>query len=105
MPFDANFDYLLLLGVEPAQVLRAPASLAETIRTRRKEWTGQVHNPLYQQAARSSLERTREFEALLKEPDALAAYVNGIQQRRAAARAGQKETVALLVLAAAAGKG
>ena len=63
--FDLDYDYLQLLGIDPADALRAPTSLAEKIKVKKKEWTAQALNPLYQQAARSHLERSREFEELL----------------------------------------
>jgi ribosomal protein L40E len=102
--FDADFDYLLLLGIDPAEALRAPASLAEPIKAKKKEWTGQALNPLYQQSARSNLERARQFEALLAEPAALAAYVSHIRQARAALRGEHETALALLIALARGGK-
>ena len=65
----------------------------------------QALNPLYQQAARSNLERAREFEELLGEdPAALAAYVNHIRQCRVALRVEHEENIMLLVALASGGK-
>ena len=66
--FDDDFDYFLLLGIDPANALGAPGALAEQIKAKKKEWTSQALNPLYQQAARTNLECVREFEPLLAEP-------------------------------------
>ena len=64
----------------------APGQLVELIKAKKKEWTAQALNPLYQQAARTNLERVREFEPLLAEPDALAAYVSHVKECRVALR-------------------
>ena len=95
--FDHDFDYLQLLGIDPAEASRAGPALTAAIKARRKEWTAQSLNPLYQQQARSQLERAREFEAYLKDPAALAAYLDHVKRSRLARRAGQKETLALWV--------
>jgi hypothetical protein len=100
--FDDDFDYLLLLGIDPVNALGAPGALAEQIKTKKKEWTAQALNPLYQQAARSSLERAREFESLLAEPAALAAYVNHVKECRVALRA-EHEAMLIGLIALAAG--
>jgi ribosomal protein L40E len=103
--FDDDFDYLLLLGIDPANALGSPGAFAEQIKSRKKEWTAQALNPLYQQAARTSLERAREFESLLAEPAALAAYVNHVKECRVALRAEHESTlVGLIALAAGARK-
>ncbi len=91
--FDGDFDYLLLLGIDPAKALGAAAALVEQIKAKKKEWTAQALNPLYQQAARTNLERAREFESLLAEPAALAAYVSHVKQCRVALRAEHEATV------------
>ena len=80
--FDVDFDYLQLMGIEPSDALRNAPTLPEQVKAKKKLWTSQALNPLYQQAARSNLERAREFEELLKEPPALAAYANHVQQTR-----------------------
>ena len=95
--FDGDFDYLLLLGIEPANALGAPAALADQIKSKKKEWTAQALNPLYQQAARTNLERAREFESLLAEPDALTAYVSHVKQCRVALRTEQEATLGELI--------
>jgi hypothetical protein len=102
--FDADFDYLLLLGIEPSDAARNAPGLPDQIKQKKKEWTAQALNPLYQQAARSNLERAREFEELLKEPPALAAYANHIQQIRLSRRAEHEELVGSMIAFAAAGK-
>src|SRR6516225_1284491 len=103
-PFDADFDYLYLLGVEPAEIARSAGAVADRLKAKKKEWTAQALNPLYQEDARQKLERAREFEGILLEPAALVVYVNHIQQCRLARRTGQKEAVALLVSNAVAGR-
>lgn len=100
--FNHDFDYLALLGIEPADALGAPGTLADRIKSRKKEWTAQALNPLYQQAARTNLERAREFETLVAEPAALAAYVSHIKQCRAALR-GEHEAMVVGLIALAAG--
>lgn len=104
--FDLDYDYLQLLGIDPADALRAPSALVEKVKVKKKEWTAQALNPLYQQAARSNLERAREFEELLgADPAALAAYVDHIKKCRLALRAEHEENLMLLVALACAGKG
>ncbi len=95
--FDGDFDYLLLLGIEPTNALRAPGALGDQIKSKKKEWTAQALNPLYQQAARANLERAREFESLLTESADLVNYVNRIKQHRVALRAEHEATLAGLV--------
>ncbi len=102
--FDAEFDYLLLLGIDPADTLRAPAVLIEGIKGKKKEWTSQALNPLYAAGARANLERAREFEGLLHEPAALAAYVNYVKQCRVALRAEHEDALMVLIAMAAGGK-
>lgn len=103
-PFDADFDYLYLLGVEPAELAKSTGAVADRLKAKKREWTAQALNPLYQEDARQKLERAREFEGILLEPAALVVYVNHIQQCRLARRTGQKEAVALLVSNAVAGR-
>jgi hypothetical protein len=95
--FDIDFDYLELLGIDPDQALRAPASLADQIKARKKEWTGQSLNPLYAAMARLNLERAREFEGILGEPPALVAYINHVKQCRLSQRAEHEAAMMLLV--------
>jgi hypothetical protein len=97
MKFDEDFDYFLMLGIDPAKAIGPLAALAEQIKAKKKEWTAQALNPLYQQAARSNLERAREFEGLLAEPAALAAYVNHVKECRAALRADHEAIVVNLI--------
>jgi hypothetical protein len=103
--FDIDFDYLQLLGIAPAEALLTPAALGEKIKAKKKEWTSQSLNPLYQQAARSNLERSREFEGLLgDDPAALVAYVNHIKQSRIALRSEHEERLMPLLALATGGK-
>ena len=52
--FDPSFDYLELLELEPAEASRlGPKGLRDRIRQKKKEWTAQEVNPLYQQSARA----------------------------------------------------
>src|SRR3569623_127775 len=103
--FDLDFDYLHLLGIDPTDALRAPGTLVDKIKLKKKEWTAQALNPLYQQAARSHLERAREFEGLLgADPAALAAYIDHIKKCRLALRAEHEENLMLLVALASGGK-
>ena len=80
--------------------------MVDQIKAKKKEWTAQALNPLYQQAARTNLERAREFESLLAEPAALAAYVSHVKQFRVALRAEHEATLgrALITLASGARK-
>jgi hypothetical protein len=60
--FDPSFDYLQLLGVDASDVSHlAPNDLDEIIKKKKKEWMGRALNPLYQQEAKSDLERARQF--------------------------------------------
>ena len=102
--FDADFDYFLLLGIEPSDASGAPAALADQIKSKKKEWTAQALNPLYQQAARTNLERAREFESLLSEPAALTAYVSHVQQCRIALRAEHEAAMVGLIALASGGR-
>ena len=104
MHFDADFDYFSLLGIDPAGALGAPGALVDQIKAKKKEWTAQALNPLYQQAARTNLERAREFESLLGEPSALAAYVNHVKQCRAALRAEHEAAIVALIALATGGR-
>jgi hypothetical protein len=48
--FDASIDYLELLGLDLSDGTRFGAEqLKQAIREKRKEWTAQAVNPLYQQ--------------------------------------------------------
>jgi hypothetical protein len=105
MKFDEDFDYFLLLGIDPAKGLGTPGALAEQIKVKKKEWTAQALNPLYQQAARTNLERAREFETLLANPAHITSYVNHIKEGRAALRAEHEAmVVGLIALASGARK-
>jgi hypothetical protein len=101
--FDSDFDYLLLLGIDPDQALRAPATLSEGIKARKKEWTAQALNPLYAANARLNLERAREFDGILAVPDALAAYIHHVKECRIALR-GEHEAALMLLVALAVGE-
>lgn len=74
--FDDTFDYLALLGIDPARLeVQSREETREQINRRKKEWTAQAINPLYQQQARSNLERARQFEQIVDSPEALQAYL------------------------------
>src|SRR5258708_10532487 len=103
--FDIAFDYLELLGIEPADVPTLGVDyMANGIKTKKKEWTGQAINPLYQQEAKSKLERVRQFDELLKAPEALTAYVTHLSEVRAARREQQEDELRQLIAAATLGK-
>lgn len=99
---DEQFDYLGPLGLDAqaAQKLGA-AALLELLRRKRKEWTQQATNPLYQQQARAHLERARQFETLLKDPAAIAAYLAFAEQRHQEQRKAQEAELRPLLLLAA----
>lgn len=102
---DHSFDYLALLDLQPADVARlGPAALREHLRKKKKELTAKEINPLYQQAARQSKERLLEFEPLLDDADALAAYVQHLRTLRAEQQRRHEEELRRLVGLAAAGK-
>lgn len=91
--FDETFDYLALFELDPNSVaFEAASDVREKINRKKKEWTGQAINPLYQQQARVNLERARQFEQLLKQPDALHAYL-GYHAAAQAERRQQQEAV------------
>src|SRR5688572_3093490 len=103
--FDPSFDYLQLLGVDASDVSRlGPDDLDEVIKKKKKEWMGRALNPLYQQEAKSDLERARQFEELRRSPDALAAYLSHHRANRAARRQQDEVEIRQLVAAATAGK-
>lgn len=101
--FDESFDYLALLEVNAAQARRTGVTgLQELLRQKRKEWTSQAINPLYQQQARANLERAKQLDALLKEPAAAAAWLQFAEQRQLdERRRKQAEFLPLLQFAAA----
>ena len=37
--FDLDYDYLQLLGIDPTEAVRAPASLGDKVKIKKKEWT------------------------------------------------------------------
>ena len=102
--FDYDFDYFLLIGVDPIGAARSAPALAAALKAKRKEWTSQSLNPLYQQQARSHLERARAFEAQFADPAALAAYIEHVKRTRLALRGGQMETLGLWVAEACEGR-
>ncbi|MGQ0637595.1 MAG: hypothetical protein ACT4QC_23550 [Planctomycetaceae bacterium] len=103
--FDDTFDYLTLLGFDPATVAFQPVDeLREAIKRKKKEWTGQAINPLYQQQARANLERAGQFERILDAPEALQAYLN-YQSALGAERQAEQESILGDLLAHAAGAG
>jgi hypothetical protein len=105
LAFDPTFDYFALLGLEPAAALGLPiARLRERVAEQKRSWSGKEQNPKYQQEARAAKERLLQFEQLLRDTDALAAYARFQTERRAARRAGQESEVARLVTTALAGK-
>jgi hypothetical protein len=103
--FDETFDYLTLLGLEPAALeFQPPAEVRDLINRRKKEWTGQAINPLYQQQARANLERARQFERILDQPDALHAYL-GFHKAAQAQRRQEQDKVVGEFVAMAVGAG
>lgn len=102
--FDETFDYLTMLGLNPATVPLDAAALAEIVKRKKKEWTGQAINPLYQQQARANLERARQFEQLARDPAALEAYVGFLRETQAAQRGAQEREMAGLIALAVAGR-
>jgi hypothetical protein len=103
--FDVAFDYLQLLDVTPQAVSELGIdALRDLIKRKKKEWTHQAINPLYQQEARVSLERVRAFEGLLDDPEALDAYLKHQQEGQAVKLAKQEGEVRKLIAVAAAGK-
>lgn len=104
--FDAGIDYLEMLGLDLSD--GSPVgidALKQTIRDKRKEWTAQAVNPLYQQQARRSLDVIRGFEKLLSRPDALQDYLKQLTQLHARKRHLQEREVGNLVRAAVSSRG
>lgn len=104
--FDASIDYLEMLELD----LSAGASfsveqLKEAIRSKRKEWTAQAVNPLYQQQARRNLDLIRGFEKLLSRPEALQDYVQQLSQLHVQRRQAQEREVGNMVRAAVSSRG
>ncbi len=102
-PFDDSFDYLTMIGVSVGAMGHLDAiGLREIIKRKKKEWTSQAINPLYQQAARARLERARQFEQILDDPAALEAYVDYLRQVQAAHREQQTQEMGRLAAQVAA---
>lgn len=102
--FDESFDYLGLLDVNAAQARRSGiAGLQDLLKQKRKEWTSQAINPLYQQQARANLERGKQLDALLREPAAAAAWLQFAEQRHNEERRRKQSDFLPLVAFAAAG--
>ncbi len=100
--FDESFDYLSLVGLDVGQArVMGTAGLAEVLKRKRKEWTSQAINPLYQQQARANLERAKQFEALLKEPGAATAWMQFAEQQQLVARQQKQAEFLPLILFAA----
>ena len=104
-PVDQNFDYLALIGLGPADLERLwLPDLQELIKRRKKEWTGQAINPLYQQQARANLERVRQFEQLLQQPEAFQTYVSYLREVLASRRVEQEQELGELISVATCGR-
>jgi tetratricopeptide (TPR) repeat protein len=104
--FDESFDYLTMLGLDPGRIaLQDTSEVRDAIRRKRKEWTAQAINPLYQQQARANLERAKQFEQILDNPPALQAYVAYQQEVQETRRHQQERQVAPWLAAAAGPKG
>jgi hypothetical protein len=102
---DVAFDYLQLLEIEPAAVsVLGSRGLRELIKKKKKEWTSKAINPLYQQEARWNLERIRQFEALIEQPEVLEAYVNHRAEAQAVERIKQEGEIRKLVALAGSGR-
>jgi hypothetical protein len=104
--FDESFDYLGLLGLEAGQArsMGLPA-LSELLKRKRKEWTSQAINPLYQQQARADLGRAKALESLLKDPAAADAWLRFAELRQSQNRAEQQREILPLVRLAAGNSG
>ena len=103
--FDDTFDYFQILDLDAgAMSAYGVKGLKKVIKDKKKEWTSQAVNPLYQQEARSNLERIGEFEKVLDEPLALHAYVNHMQDVQAERREQQEREVGRLVQVGIAGR-
>jgi hypothetical protein len=104
--FDASIDYLELLGLDLSDGTRFSAEqLKQAIRAKRKEWTAQAVNPLYQQQARRSLDVIRGFEKLLSRPEALSDYLKQLGQLHSWKRQKLEREIGNLVRAAASSRG
>lgn len=102
---DQTFDYLALIGLGPADLERLwIPDLHEVIKKRKKEWTGQAINPLYQQQARANLERVRQLEQLLNAPEAFQTYVSYLREVLASQREGHEQELGELISIATAGR-
>jgi hypothetical protein len=102
--FDISFDYLELLGLDPALASRLGIDgLRQRIIYKKKEWTGKEINPLYQQEARLNKERIRQFERILQEPATLVGYLKHIREVRLEKKQQQEEELRGLVAVATAG--
>lgn len=102
--FDETFDYLTMLGLTPAAARQLdPAVLQEEIKRKKKLWTSQAINPLYQQEARANLERAKQFEQVVKNPPALEAYLRFLEQSQSERRQQDEREIGELVALSVAG--
>lgn len=99
--FDASIDYLEMLGLDLSDGSRfGVEQLKQAIRDKRKEWTAQAVNPLYQQQARKNLDLIRGFEKLLSRPEALKDYIKQLTQLHQQKRQRQEKEIGNLIRAA-----
>ena len=104
--FDASIDYLEMLELDLSEGSSfSVEQLKDAIRSKRKEWTAQAVNPLYQQQARRSLDLIRGFEKLLSRPEALQDYVQQLSQLHIQRRQAQEREVGNMVRAAVSSHG
>ncbi len=110
---DTNIDYYEMLDLDArALAQRGVAGLKEVISEKRKEWTSQAVNPLYQQAARANLvyalrdpiganlDRIRKFEKMLDQQPALQEYTKQISQLQKVKRQRHEREIGQLLRAA-----
>ena len=104
--FDASIDYLELLGLDLSEGSKPSVEqLRQAIREKRKEWTAQAVNPLYQQEARRNLDVIRGFEKVLSRPEALKDYLKQLSQLHGQKRQVQEREVGNLIRAAVSSRG
>lgn len=104
--FDPGIDYLELLGLYLSDGERfSVEQIRQAIRAKRKVWTAEAINPLYQQQARRSLDVIRGFEKLLSRPQALDDYLKQLTQLHAQKRRRQEREIGNLVRAAVSTRG
>ena len=78
---EIDFFRMLDLNVNAASGMSVEA-IRKAVRAKKKMWTMQCSNPLFQQESRSNLDQIRAFDSLLDDPKAFAQYAMRMKDQR-----------------------